>query len=99
MAGIHRETAAERRRTGSAVLAGGAPRRRAAASLRKVPALAGAAPRRGAHAALRKLRLVPVSEHAVLPAVSVGDIRMACGRADWHHRDVVHFPSTLLRRS
>src|SRR6476660_9318059 len=62
MAGIHRETAAERRRTGSAVLAG-------------------AAPRRGAHAALRKLRLVPVSEHAVLPAVSVGDIRMACGCA------------------
>src|SRR5258708_2004280 len=80
MAGIHRETAADGRRTGSAVLAG-------------------AEPRRGARAALRKLRLVPVSEHAVLPAVPVGDIRMACGRADWHHRDVVHFPSTLLRRS
>src|SRR5262249_56452924 len=80
MPGTHRETAAERRWTGSAVLAG-------------------TAPRRGARPALRKLWHVPISRQAGLPAVSVGDIRMACGRADLHHRDVGHFSLIPLRRS
>src|ERR1700738_3741026 len=61
--------------------------------------LAGAAPWGGAGPALGELRRMSFSRHAVLPAMPLGDIRVACGRTDRHHRDVVYFSPSLLRWS